>query len=238
MKNDEFIQLARDVSNCHVCQKMLTLPHSAGSEYLENDDHGFEEDSPYVNRWNLWQGNLEADIMVIGQDYGQKSNIELWKSGDYKNPTDVGLRKLFKATFDIDIDSKGTPLFFTNMANCYRKNKTTGGMHPGWLPICANKFMARFIRIIDPKVIIVLGRSAFEALHCMEDLPIECTDACKSCKDTFSDIITHNYALNLDGKSVGIFPVYHPGATSKRNRSENEQVADWQRIADYYEKVK
>lgn len=241
MKKDEFIQLAKDVSNCHVCENMFTLPHLKTSEYLENDNHGFDTDTPYVNRWNLWQSNLDADIMVIGQDYGQKeteSNIELWKSGDYINPTDVMLKNLFDAAFSINIDSEETPLVFTNMANCYRKQKTTGGMHLGWLPICANKFMARLIRIINPKIIIVLGRTAFEALHCMESLPIKCINPQESGSDKFSEIINHQYELNLDNKPIAVFPVYHPGANSKRNRSYDEQIADWKRIADYYEQVK
>lgn len=51
---------------------MVTLPHSTKGEYLENDSHGLGTGVPYVNRWNIWQGNLDADIILIGQDYGQK----------------------------------------------------------------------------------------------------------------------------------------------------------------------
>lgn len=241
MKKDEFIQLAKDVNNCRVCENMFTLPHLKTSEYLENDAHGFDIGTPYVNRWNLWQGNLDADIMVIGQDYGQKeteSNIELWKSGNYTNPTDVALRNLFNEAFSIDIDSEDTPLFFTNMANCYRKQKTTGNTHSGWLPLCANKFMERLIRIINPKVIIVLGQTAFEALHCMEGLPIICINPQETVSYKFSEVIKHQYELRLYNKPVGVFPVYHPGANSKRNRSFDEQLEDWKRIANYYEQVK
>lgn len=241
MKKDEFIQLAKDVSKCHICENMVTLPHLLNSENLENDNHGLDEGVPYVNRWNLWQGNLDADIMVIGQDYGQKevdSNIEVWKSGTYTNPTDVALRNLFNIAFSINIDAEETPLFFTNMANCYRKQKTTGGMHSGWLPVCANKFMARLITIIRPKVIIVLGQAAFEAMYCIEGLKIECIDPEESDNSTFSEIIKHNYKLNLNGSEMGVFPVYHPGANSKRNRSEEDQINDWRRIANFYNQIR
>ena len=72
MKKDEFRRLVEDVSKCHICERLVTLPHIENSECLENDDHGLDTDRPYINHWNLWQGNLDADIMVIGQDYGRK----------------------------------------------------------------------------------------------------------------------------------------------------------------------
>ena len=61
MKKDEFRRLAEDVANCHICEKMMTLPHIQNSECLVNDTHGLDTDRPYVNRWNLWQGDLDAD---------------------------------------------------------------------------------------------------------------------------------------------------------------------------------
>ena len=241
MKQDEFRQLAEDVSRCHICERLTTLPHLQNSERLENDDHGLDAGHPYVNRWNLWNDNLDADIMVIGQDYGTKEEgnvLEVCNYADTTNPTDVRLKKLFKGTLGMDIDSDEAPLFFTNMANCYRKQRTSGGMHSAWLPICANKFMARLIRIVQPKIIIVLGRAAFEALHCMDDLPVTCLDPAEKGKDSFSEMIAHRYELDLDGSRIGVFPVYHPGSNSQMNRNETQQLEDWKKIAEYYDKAK
>lgn len=241
MKQLQFTQLAQDVSNCHLCANMITPPHFTRPEYLENDDHGLHTDTPYVNRWNLWQGDLDADIMVIGQDYGQKeegSNLVLWKTGTYTNPTDVGLRTLFREAFSIDIDAGDTPLFFTNMANCYRKQRTSGGMHAGWLPICANRYMARLIRIVRPKVIIVLGLAAFEAMYCMDGIQVRCENPVNAAPGTLAEIMKYDYRIDLNGCEIGVFPVYHPGANSKRNRSMEQQVEDWKRIKGYYDGVK
>ncbi len=236
MKKDEFRRLAEDVANCHICEKMMTLPHIQNSEYLVNDNHGLDTDHPYVNRWNLWQGDLDADIMVIGQDYGTKEEDDelIVQTSD---PTSKRLVELLTEAFEWDSLFQ-KPLFFTNMANCYRKHNTSGGMHPGWLPICANKFMSRLIRIIRPKIIIVLGRVAFEALHCMEDSSIVCLDPIEKGRDQYADIISHHYQLDLDGSKIAVFPVYHPGSNSRINRSSSEQLNDWKKIAEYYEKVK
>ena len=241
MKKDEFRRLVEDVSRCHICERLVTVPHIENSESLENDDHGLDTDRPYVNRWNLWQGNLDADIMVIGQDYGQKEDgkaIEFCSYADTTNPTDVRLKALFKETFGIDLDSNKPPLFFTNMANCYRKKRTSGGMHSGWLPICANKYMERLIRIIRPKIIIVLGRSAFEALHCMENLSVQCLDPVKSGKESYAEMIQHRYQLDLGGEKIDVFPVYHPGANSQMNRTFEQQLEDWKKISEHCKKVK
>ena len=240
MKKDEFRRLVEDVSKCHICERLVTLPHIENSECLENDDHGLNTDRPYINRWNMWQGNLDADIMVIGQDYGQKEDgkaIEVCSYADTTNPTDVRLKVLFKDAFGIDLDSNKSPLFFTNMANCYRKKRTSGGMHSGWLPICANKYMERLIRIIRPKIIIVLGRSAFEALHCMENLSVQCLDPIKSGKESYAEMIQHCYQIDLDDEKIDVFPVYHPGANSQMNRTFEQQLEDWKKISKYYKSL-
>ncbi len=241
-KKEAFTKLAKDVSRCHICEQMHTKPHCINSEFLENDDHGLDTDMPYVNLWNLWQGNLDADIMVIGQDFGQKEDddsfVTAWRSGTYKNPTDCGLRHLFKTALHIDIDHKDTPLFFTNAANCYRKQRTSGGMHGGWLPVCVNKFMARLIRIIRPKIIIVLGQAAFEAMLCVDEMPLRCLDSASSVGDALADIMQHQYELCAEEFKVRVFPVYHPAASSKRNRTIEQQENDWMRIAEYYNETK
>ena len=241
-KRLEFINLVRDVSACHVCKNMFTKPHCADSEYLVNDNHGLNTDMPYVNLWNLWHGNLDADIMVIGQDFGQWENVteflEKQKSKSYTNPTDTALRDLFKSSFDIDVDDENASLFFTNMANCYRKHQTTGSMHPGWLPICAYKYMARLIRIIQPKIIIVLGKAAFDAVFCLDGLSVECTNKKSNVNDTLADVTKYDYQLKIDDNIVRVFPVYHPGANSKRNRTTEQQIQDWKKISKYYDMVK
>ena len=237
MKKDEFRRLAEDVANCHVCERMMTSLHIQCSESLVNDNHGLDTDHPYVNRWNLWQGDLDADIMVIGQDYGLKEesdelDVRMFSS----DPTGRNLVELLTEAFKWDSLYQNS-LFFTNMANCYRKHNTSGSMHPGWLPICANKFMSRLIRIIQPKIIIVLGRVAFEALQCMEDLPVICLDPAEKVKDSYAEMITHHYEIDLDGSKIAVFPVYHPGSNSRMNRSEVQQIEDWERISVYYEKI-
>ena len=241
IKERLFVELAQNVRNCEVCKYMLTMPHIANPEYLVNDDHGLNTDNPYVNLWNLWHGNINADIMVIGQDFGQWQEPQAFYNkqffGKYDSHTDQALSELFEQIFGMNLVEKDAPLFFANIANCYRKQKTTGTMHSGWLPICANKFMARLITIIQPKVIIVLGKAAFEAMYCLEGMPIICKNPSCSSKDSLDEIMNHEYYLVCNNKEVRVFPVYHPGANSIRNRSKERQLADWRAIKKYYDAI-
>ena len=234
--------MAEDVSKCHVCANTPAKPHDLKSECLENDDHGLYTSIPYVNLWNLWNGSLNADIMVIGQDFGQrgepKAFVEAWRSGTYKNATDVALRHLIQNAFKIDVDKDNDALFFTNMANCYRKQKTTGRIHSGWLPICAYKYMARLIRIVRPKIIIVLGQLAFESLFCMDDLKVDCINPDHVTAETLAERMKYSYQIAIGKAFIRVFPVFHPGANSKRNRSLAEQEKDWMQIAEYYDAIR
>lgn len=241
MKKDEFRLLVEDVARCHICEKLVTESHLPSSERLENDDHGLDTDTPYVSLWNLWQGNLDAEIMVIGQDCGTKEEgniFETRKYADMTDPSERRLKRLFKKAFGIDLDSGEATLFFTNTANCYRRQKTSGTAPSACLPICANKFMARLIRIIRPKIVVILGRAAFEALQCMEDLPLICLDPSNRKAISFVETMHHRYQFDLDGTPIKVFPVYYTGAHCQMNRAEVRQLEDWKQIAQYYREIK
>ena len=239
-KRSEFMKLAEDVSQCHICEGMKTRPNTSQGEYLVNDGHGLGTGKPYVNLWNLWNGDLDADIMVIGQDFGTVDDADklqnAWKTDTYNSPTDKRLRDLFRETFSFDVNDGSAPLFFTNMACCYRHNAVSGEMHGGWLPVCASRFMGRLIRIVSPKIIIVLGQKTFEAMFGLDGIQMECTDPQDTAgKETFESIMAASYRLVIDGKAINVFPVYHPGTNSIINRKFEKQIEDWKRIKKCYD---
>ena len=224
-KKISFLDLCNDVKNCTVCKNVMFSPHLEGSNCFVHATS--DEKDECVNFWNHWQGSLDAEIMVIGQDYGIAN-------GEFV--TDKSLVKLFKYSFEFNINEKDDRLFFTNIANCYRKNKSTGSLNKGCLAICSNKFIGRLIRIISPKIIIVLGQETFNALSFCDNANLICKNPTnENEKDSFADIINHKYELVLDNKqTISVFPVYHPGALGKRNRSYKLQLNDWKKISDFY----
>ena len=98
--------------------------------------------------------------------------------------------------------------------------------------------MSRLIKIISPKTIIVLGQDTFNALACSDGARIICNNPYQTKMDSnFKTIIERDYSFILDGEQeIALFPVYHPGANGRMNRTEEEQFNDWKKIADYLKK--
>ena len=225
-KKKAFEILCDEVQKCRVCRNVMFSPNLSESNcFIHNENTKKEK---YVNLWNLWQGSLDAEIMVIGQDYGVSE-------GEFV--TDKSLERLFNDAFQIDTTKPDERLFFTNIANCYRKNKSTGSFNKGCLSVCAYKYIGRLIKIISPKIIIALGQETFNALAFCDKAKLACVNPTKENeKDTFVNIINHRYSLVLDnGQSISVFPVYHPGALGKRNRNFDLQLKDWKKISKFYE---
>ena len=263
-KQKRYIDLVHKIKNCHICEKIKMPTYIEGGECLLNDFHGIRDeetdvrnlDSLYVNRWNCWQGSLDAKIMLIGQDFGNVPELNEYPDSKFdqtietkadamkiwKSPTDANLYELFMKVFHINIAKKNDNLYFTNLACCYRKNKTTGSVNDTWFYICASNFMRELIEIIQPKVIIALGEKVFNALgYCAESeiRCLDCDDEKQMRKWKFSDIVeSHDFVLRLFGKEnmeIPVFPVYHTGSNSNINRPMEKQLKDWNRIKKYVE---
>ena len=229
-KQAEYLRLAKDIRKCHLCTGLKVPSFNEDGECLINDNHGIDEMNNieaagvYVNRWNLWQGNLDADIMVLGQDYGHvdagSKQDNDWKQNDVNKwlfQTDRNLYKIFKEVFHYDLkDDENLPLFFLNIACCYRKNKSTGATNDGWFSLCANKYMGRLIRIVQPKVIVCFGMKAFEYLAYCDDMQLVCVSDNKlSGEPTLTKLLDDGYKFELrDNKVENAIPVvlvFHPG---------------------------
>lgn len=262
-KEQKYIKLINQISMCHCCECIKIPSFDENGECLLNDTHGLpleasfidSIDGIYVNRWNCWQGSLNAEIMLIGQDYGNVDNIQLpqhssrWRDDKiqtkedaqrkWNSPTDANLFYLFKEIFGINLGEQNDKLYFTNLACCYRKNRTSGKANDAWFYICANRYMGKLISIIQPKVIIALGEKVFNALGYCENAKIHLieTSSAKSIKRmNYSDFVSEcRFELSFSDsdsqtKSIPVYPVFHPGAYSNKNRPLNMQLNDWERI--------
>jgi hypothetical protein len=55
-------QLVNERKECHACSG-LTNPEACGNSSFDSD---------HVGPMSLWQGNLDADLMIVGQDWGHR----------------------------------------------------------------------------------------------------------------------------------------------------------------------
>ena len=238
------------VTDIQACPKLSDCNNSKSPKAIQLEKCPFCNE---VNLWSYWQGginNLDADILLVGQDWGnfrdskyqelvrsiKSSNKDSSKCFKYpfeKNPTDNSLCKLFAELGDTYIikESNNPKVFFSNLVLCYRYGSgISGGFRQRWARNCSEYFL-RLVSIIQPKVIICLGRSVFEAVvKSFGEKPPKC--------DYNSTISNDARTLSLKGTSYTVFPMAHCGVFGTNNRKDpktgcsgmEQQMKDWKRI--------
>ena len=199
-----------------------------------------------INLWSYWQGSLTATIMVVGQDWGcpeestVMENIRAINDGktdlyqyDKHNPTDCNLVELF-ASIGIDARKHDERLFFTNFILGYRNKGLTGGLKASWFRECEPLFR-RLVEIIDPAIVICLGRNTFHAVMRAMGLRFRI--------GSYNRLITSDRnPVIIDGRLF--FAEAHCGyfGTVNRNRGSDQhglilQKEDWKRIKAAIERL-
>lgn len=249
-KEHQYQELIADVKQFYERDKKL---HEHEKVYLTWWDECKE-----INLWTYWQGrgNLSARIMLVGQDWGNLGNLsspymkqfEEINSGkrssfwmDEESITDKNLIALFSSIGDYKISREmpyNADLFFTNFILGYRNHGLSGGFKQRWLR--ENKdFFRRLAEIIEPEIIICLGRKPFCGVMMAFDRNVRI--------GTYNAFIVgeeNPVELTLSsGKRVLVFAEAHCGAmgTLNRNRLKDPdglkdidlQKKDWQRIKQY-----
>ncbi len=215
-----------------------------------------------INFWTYWQGrgHLNATIMLVGQDWGNPwddSSINFLEKvrtaslgpildymKDNDSITDKNLAELFKVVSPtLDITRPCDNLFFTNFVLGYRTGNISGNFRKSW----ANKdseFFRELVNIIEPKVVLCLGRSTYEAvMQAMEPQKRQRIGRYNS----FIESEENPRTVCLEsGEELAIFALAHCGAigTMNRNRGYKDakgldlQKRDWKQIREYLVKHK
>ena len=188
--------------------------------------NGIYDRDIHIGPWSKWQGNLDADIMLIGQDWGSLDFFIETKGGPLDDSqTNRNLKELFQV-IGIDIGYPNHPnhdnsLFFTNAILGLKKGKMSGNIKASWLRNEAETFLKPTIDIIQPKIIISLGKKAYDALAIIYNLK----------KASLKYLIDNNPVELQDGKLL--FAFYHCGGLGIASRSFELQKQDWKMIIDY-----
>ncbi len=217
-KAAEYAKLVIDRKRCHRCVG-LTNPQD-----VENS----RWDSDHIGPWSCWQGNLDAKLMVAGQDWGDTADFvrQAGQEGA-RSPTNLALVQLIRMA-GIVIGSPRSEqgrhvAFFTN---AILRLKNSGGLQgkvsKGWFNNCT-PFLRRQIEIVHPRVVVGLGQHSYEAILAAWGLrsgPFR------------SAVEESNGTLLLNGPRA--FAVYHCGARIRNtHRKMHVQEEDWRRIRPF-----
>ena len=193
--------------------------------------------------------------MLVGQDWGcpwdesaknTMEQIALANNGKIyryleNNPsvTDKRLIRLFQEIGYEDISNSYSDLFFTNFILGYRNKGLSGGYQQSWADHDKGYFR-ELANIIEPKVILCLGRSTFEGV--LSAFEVALSSRIKD-YNTFIEGSNNPVTVSLEsGNTAYVFALAHCGAMGTLNRNSkkstdlDKQLEDWRRIKPYLDK--
>lgn len=257
-KLEKYEALVRKVNSCPnivECSKKLKMSLCPGCNE--------------VNLWTYWEGGrdrLDAEILLVGQDFGHIPDVEvtekaLKQAGDaqgqiqYKklfapmnSVTDDNLCRLFEVIKGCEAvgsdfekaERNCKNVFFTNYVCCYREGNTSGGFNKEWTENCKDNFK-ELVEIIQPKVIICLGRRIFDSVLVAAGM--------KRSKGSYNDTVLKGaVSASFGNTAATVFPMAHPGTMGTLNRCKAKdnpgmkqsmekglelQIRDWEMINEY-----
>jgi uracil-DNA glycosylase len=243
MNNDKWQQYHNLVLERKACRKCSQYGLRNPSTLFDGDKC---LDSDEIDGWALWQNSLDADVLLLGQEWGDVNGYigDALNLNSVWSATNDNLIELFKS-IGIDVQPptshvKNKRLFFTNAALCLKEN---GGAQGETNNLCyrnCERFIKELIDIIQPKIVITLGFHAYDAI-------VEAYNLNLPGYNTFSEVINRSGdGIKIrDSASTGdilLFPVYHPACriinlgnkhNGRRYRSWEQMLNDWKRIEKY-----
>lgn len=215
MKAPEYNALVARRRECAICEGLVNPSTLAGGSY----------DSSEIGPWSRLHGDLDAKIMVVGQDWGDVRYFETNRGLDaLNNPTMKSLEKLLKsAGVDATLstyDHGQTGLFLTNAVLCLKSGGLQASVNAAWFANCATHFLRKQVEIVQPIVVVPLGERAYRAL-CV---------AFSLLPRPFRDAVENPNGFELFPGTTMV-PVYHCGnRILNTHRKMPEQIEDWSRI--------
>ena len=201
---------------CHQCNGLANASTLRAGEF----------DSTAIGPWTRWLGDLNARILVVGQDWGDRHAFEKQAGVDVSsNATNKMLRELLCSIGirvpDVCVTDAPFGVFLTNAILCFKDHGSQSAVRSEWFDVCGPRFLRPHIDIINPRVVVCMGQRAYGAVLSAYDLP-----APKNWRAT-----VEGPGVTLPGGSIAM-AVYHCGERIlNTHRNYEMQVKDWQRIA-------
>lgn len=207
-------EVVADRKACRLCMpRGLTNPST------------LEFDSDEIGPWTLWQGKLDAELLVVGQDWGDVAFFvnHAGNEAGVPNPTNKALQRLL-TSIGIEIppprvDPRAGAAFFTNAVLCLKENGLQGTIQDGWFQNCAS-FLRRQIEIVSPIVVVALGYAAYRSVcRAFQIRPLP----------TLREAVALEVSAELPNGTI-LVAVYHCGNRGTQARPLAQQALDWERV--------
>jgi restriction system protein len=187
------------------------------------DYHEGAYECDHVSPYSKTAGNVDADIIVVLQDWASDENL----SGPFSEesailghtphlPTNRNLTRLLDKTYDLQL----TDVYGTNLFPFVKLGGVSASIPQKDLVAAARQFTLPEIRIVNPRLVICLGLVTFNALRQALGL-----DLCSS----LASAIDRPFNMG----EVRVWCQAHTGAFGQNNRNKggiDRVSADWQNM--------
>jgi uracil-DNA glycosylase family 4 len=204
---------------CRRCSGLTNPSLIAGGHYDSN------EIGPYTR----WQGNRQAELLVVAQDFADVESFirfEGWPGEGVQ--TNLALRELLNvAGFEASGPVKGVSddvVFLTNAVLCMKPGNM-GSKVPGeYFDACGRRFLRPTIELLHPRAVVALGGDALRAIRSAYGTPGS---------PRLKQLVERTPAGWLSERTA-LFVRYHPSPrVQNTHRSKAEQMQDWERIGTW-----
>lgn len=216
-KSVAYLAMVAARRDCHLCDGLENPSALEGGKF----------DSPHIGPWTAWLGDLNAPIMVVGQEWGDRHAFVTQGGRDSdQSPTNIMLRELLRS-IGVEVPNVGelSPnrgVYLTNAALCMKGEGCQGPVNPMWFRQCGTAFLRPQVELVRPRVVITLGQQAHSGLLTAYGLAFP---------PRYRDSVEGPGVFLPSG--VRVFAVYHCGRRIlNTHRSREEQFRDWQRIRE------
>ncbi|MBK6865016.1 MAG: hypothetical protein IPG91_16595 [Ideonella sp.] len=181
-------------------------------------------DGPDIGPWTRWNGDLNARVLVVGQEWGDVASLVRQGGLDTASPTNRVLRELLAS---VGVRIRPAPLrasrsgvFLTNAALCLKDGGAQAPVRAEWFANCADAYLRRQIELVRPAVVVTLGERAYLAVRQAFNLR----------RVSFRHAANKFAHIPLPNGSQ-LVPVYHCGQRIlNTHRRREAQFNDWLRV--------
>lgn len=239
MKNKCFDNLLDSMSNCEKCMHMKKRNGKDCSLINIYSDINFCKNIPSI--WTDWYSRLDANIMIIGQDWGPYTDMVKFHKEYINNKTSNNWKRLINkeksltkkllekyiiesaSFYNIDLDDNFLDkVFITNAIMCARSgnNYRADNINLKDSTLNCSNFLIKQIEIVKPKVILTLGYYPLLSLSKYFNFDI---------RKTLTETIKLNPIINAD--NFVIIPLYHPTAQVKKENQLEQYKRIWNNLS-------
>ena len=217
-KQKQYMPLVSDRKACRQCANCgLTNPSVVDKGKFDGNE---------IGPWTRWNGDLNAQLLVVGQDWGSKATFIKQVGLDRADSDTNEMLVYLLASVGIDVKSAPNPrtnsgVFQTNAALCLKEGNDSSPVKDQWFKNCGQAFLRRQIDLVQPRVVVALGKKAYQGI---------CNAYGMEPVSKFSNAI--GLTLPMKGTDgIRMIPVSHCSPMAcNMNRSRSRQFQDWQLV--------